>query len=182
MRSGSVSEQLVCYHVKCLSIITTSIALQWRHYEHDGVSNHRRLDGLLNGHRLKKTSKLRVTGLCEGNSQVTVEFSSQRASNTENVSIWWHHHGITSFQLGFMDQWRMENGSPSFSFSCVLMVLSISKNRLKVKLVPVPFDHDHWTICCIIGSLSEISQGECLYPWLSYWAAKQVTETPPPLL
>ena len=45
--------------------------LQWRHNERDGVSNHRRLEGLLN--RLfmrgsKKASKIRVTGFYEGNS------------------------------------------------------------------------------------------------------------------
>ena len=45
-------------------------SLQWRHDERQGVSNHRRLDCLLN--RLfrrisKNTSKLRVTSLCEGN-------------------------------------------------------------------------------------------------------------------
>ena len=40
----------------------------------------------------KKTSKLRVTGLCEGNSPVTGEFPAQMASNAENVSIWWRHH------------------------------------------------------------------------------------------
>ena len=39
-----------------------------------------------------KTSKLRVTGLCEENSSVTGEFPAQRASNAENVSIWWRHH------------------------------------------------------------------------------------------
>ena len=42
--------------------------------------------------RSKKTSKLRVTGLCAVNSPVTDEFTTQRASNAENVSIWWHHH------------------------------------------------------------------------------------------
>ena len=42
--------------------------------------------------RLKKTSKLRVTGLCEGNSSVTGEFPAQRAGDTDNVSIWWRHH------------------------------------------------------------------------------------------
>ena len=42
----------------------------------------------------KKTSKLRVTGLCEGNSPVTTEFPAQRASNAENISIWWRHHVI----------------------------------------------------------------------------------------
>ena len=42
--------------------------------------------------RSKKTSKLRVTGLCVGNSPGTGEFPAQRASNAENVSIWWRHH------------------------------------------------------------------------------------------
>ena len=40
----------------------------------------------------KKKSKLRVTGLCAGNSPVTGEFPAQMASNAEDVSIWWRHH------------------------------------------------------------------------------------------
>ena len=40
----------------------------------------------------KKTSTLRVTGLCAGNSPVTGEFPAQMASNTETVSIWRRHH------------------------------------------------------------------------------------------
>ena len=36
----------------------------------------------------KETSKLCVTGLCEGNSPVTGEFPAQRASNVEIVSIY----------------------------------------------------------------------------------------------
>ena len=40
----------------------------------------------------KKTKKLRVTGFSEGNSPVTGEYPVQRASNAENVSIWWRHH------------------------------------------------------------------------------------------
>ena len=73
----------------------TSNALQWRHNGCDGVSNHQPHDCLLNRlfwRRSKKTSKLRVTGLCEGNSPVTGEFPAQRASNAENISIWWRHH------------------------------------------------------------------------------------------
>ena len=72
-------------------------ALQWRHNEHDGVSNHQPSDCLLNRlfrRRWKKTSKLRVIGLGEGNSPVTGEFPAQRASNAENASIWWLHHGV----------------------------------------------------------------------------------------
>ena len=42
--------------------------------------------------RSKKTPKLRVTGLCAGNSPGTGEFPAQMASNAGNVSIWWRHH------------------------------------------------------------------------------------------
>ena len=42
----------------------------------------------------EKTSKLRVTGLCVGNSPVTCEFPAQMASNAENFSIWWRHHAF----------------------------------------------------------------------------------------
>ena len=72
-------------------------ALRWRHNERDCVSNHQPHYCLLKrlfGRRSKKTSKLRVTGLCEGNSPETGEFPAQRASNAENVSIWWRHHGF----------------------------------------------------------------------------------------
>ena len=71
------------------------ISLQWRHNGCDGVSNNQLHDCLLNRlfrRRSKKTSKLRVTCLCVGNSPVTGEFPAQRSSNAENVSIWWRHH------------------------------------------------------------------------------------------
>ena len=70
--------------------------LQWHHNGHDGVSNHQRLDCLntcLFSHRSKETPKLRVTGLCEGNSPVTGDFLARKSSNAENVSIGWRHHG-----------------------------------------------------------------------------------------
>ena len=70
--------------------------LHWRHNERDGVSNHQPHDCLLIRlfrHRWNKISKLRVTGLCEGNTPVTGELPAQRASNAENIPIWWRHHG-----------------------------------------------------------------------------------------
>ena len=70
-------------------------SLQWHHNVPNDVSNHRHLDCLFNHlfkSRSKKTPKLRVTGICEGNSPVTSEFPAQRASNAENISIWWRHH------------------------------------------------------------------------------------------
>ena len=78
--------------------------LQWRHNDRDSVSNHQPHDCLLNRLfrcRSKKTSKLRVTGLCGGNSPVTVEFPKQMASNTENVPIWWRHHDKLNILLMF---------------------------------------------------------------------------------
>ena len=72
-------------HVAFSGVIISAIASQI----------HRRLDCLLNRllwHRSKKTSKLHVTGLCEG--EFSGDFPAQRASDVENVSIWWRHHGV----------------------------------------------------------------------------------------
>ena len=71
----------------------TPNTLQWRHNGSDSVSNRRPHDCLrLFWRRSRKTSKLRVTGLCAGNSHGTGEFPLQMASNSENVSIRWRHH------------------------------------------------------------------------------------------
>ena len=81
------------------NIIAAMISLQWPHNDDDVVSNNQPYDCLLNRlfrRRTKKTSKLRVTGLCVGNSPVTGEIPAQRVSNAENVSIWWRHHGKPS--------------------------------------------------------------------------------------
>ena len=87
-----------CYSVQtcCLKCLTS---LRWRHNDHAGVSNHQPHGCLLNRlfrRKSKKTSKLRVTGLCAGNSPGTGEFPAQMASYVENVSIWWRHHVIVS--------------------------------------------------------------------------------------
>ena len=82
-----------------------SLALRWRHNERDNVSNHQPHDCLLNRlirPRSKKTSKLRVTGLCAGNSPGTGEFPAQMASNAENVSIWWRHHEAVACAVGLI--------------------------------------------------------------------------------
>ena len=74
-------------------------SLQWRHNGHDSVSNHQPHDCFLNllfRRRSKKTSKLRVIGLCAGNSPVPAEFPAQMASNAENLlmtSSWKHSNG-----------------------------------------------------------------------------------------
>ena len=83
----------ICYMTSTMYSVCTP--LQWRHNERDGLSNHQPHGCLLSRlcrRRSKKTSKPRVTGLCEGNSPVTGEFPAQKSSNAENVSIWLSHH------------------------------------------------------------------------------------------
>ena len=89
----SISQKL--FYISITTKWLTITSLQWRHDKHDGVSNHQPRDCLPNHlfrRRSKTTSKLRVTGLCAG--IVTGEFPAQRASNAENVSIWWRHHDL----------------------------------------------------------------------------------------
>ena len=91
---------------------TNICSLRWRHNGLDSVSNHQPPGCLLNRlfrRKSKKTSKLRVTGLCAGNSPGTGEFSAQMASYAENVSIWWRHHVIFLWLItscaAYMRQW-----------------------------------------------------------------------------
>ena len=69
--SYRLKKQFVYHIVSARNIPVTNIpvALQWRHNGRDGVSNHQPHHCLLNRLsrcRSKKTSKLRVTGLCAG--------------------------------------------------------------------------------------------------------------------
>ena len=66
----------------------TNTALEWRHHECDAASNHRRLGCVLNRlfrDRSKKTSKIRLTGLCDGKSPVTGEFPIQKKAVTRKM-------------------------------------------------------------------------------------------------
>ena len=84
---------------KCWNLfVLACLSLQRLHNEHTGIPNHLPHDCLLN--RLFKAQikeNIRNTGLFEGISPMTGELPAQRASNGENVSIWWrHHNGSTS--------------------------------------------------------------------------------------
>ena len=86
----------LCMYIHMYNHITVS------HDGRDSVSNHQPHDCLLNRlfrRRSKKTSKLRVTGPCVGNSPGTGEFPAQMASNTENFSIWWRHHDLSQIKI-----------------------------------------------------------------------------------
>ena len=106
-------------------------ALQGRHNERDGVSNHQPHDYLLQRlfrRRSKTTTKLRVTGVCEWNSPVTGEYSTQKASNAANVSIWRRHRRrsctlIASFHAIIVCIVRMRYGEIYFT------ILNISRLR-----------------------------------------------------
>ena len=74
--------------------------LQCRHTERDCVSTHRHLDFLFNRlfrRRPKKTSKLRVTSLCKGNSP-------------RIFSIWWRHHALPQIS-GKWEYWKPRSPS-----------------------------------------------------------------------
>ena len=94
--AGDLRRHLGHYDVSVMAAGTLiRHALHWRHDGCDGVANHWRLDCLLNRlfrRKSKKTSKLRVTGLCEGNSPVIGEFPAQRASNAGNFFNGQPHH------------------------------------------------------------------------------------------
>ena len=81
--SGAPSDDEVVFHKS--DVIMSAMASQIT-----GVSNCMLSRSFR--YRSKKTSKLRVTGLCEWNPPLTGGFPSQRASNAENTSIWWRHH------------------------------------------------------------------------------------------
>ena len=140
---------------------------------HDSVSNHQPYDCLLNRlfrRRSKKTSKLRVTGLCAGNSPVTGEFPAQMASNAENVSIWWRHDGTVALTFNYhskVDRQRHVIGiSSSASVGSLILKAYVRNNDLlsigwvgvgtfgKYTINTVPCDLGCWTgkrQNCILG-------------------------------
>ena len=111
--------------------VELSNTLQWRHNGRNGVSNNQRLDCLLNRlfrHRSKKIYKLRVTGLCEGNSPVTGEFPSQWTSDAEMfpfddviMTSWW--------------RWVVVHSQASTLSICSMLIIRLELNQLSCLLV-----------------------------------------------
>ena len=72
-------------------------SLQWRHNDHDGVSNTSLTvvySTVYTDADQSKHQSSRHWPLC-GEFTGTGEFLAQRASYAENVSIWWRHHVFT---------------------------------------------------------------------------------------
>ena len=82
-----------------------NLALQWRHNGHDIVTNHEPRDCLLNRlfrRRSKKTSKLRVTGLCAGKSPGPVNSQhkwpiTRKMFPFEDVIMVWLRRRVTTY-------------------------------------------------------------------------------------
>ena len=116
--------------IKTLNFTDRTFPLQWRHNEHDGVSNHQHHDCLLNRlfrRRSKKISKLCASGLCEGNSPVTSEFHTKMTSNVEKVAFLWRHH-VPSVSLTYQGL----NKNPWYSPDHTSDAISGFKNRWDV--------------------------------------------------
>ena len=161
------------------------ITIQWRHNERDGVSNHQSHDCSLNRLfrcRSKKTSKLRVTGLYEGNSPVTGEFPAQMASNAENVSIWWRHHDWQYWH--HQQRWQLQIQStnlPSLLEKILGVNSSTSNNTVsgKINFCHQVSLHIHvvsscfnaYNICHVIKCPEELSRVKflCINHHLTHW-------------
>ena len=122
--------------------------LQWRHNGRDSVSNQQPHDCLLNRLfrcRSKKTSKLRVTGLC---SPVLSEFPAQMASNTENVSIWWRHQVLCYWnsELIIKAKLKLESGNQKIQYSCQVATLKMTSLKITRFLSMAMIDMHMWNL------------------------------------
>ena len=155
----------VSYDCTCVNEVHGS--LQWRHNEHNGVSNHRRLYCLLSRlfrHRSKKTSKPRVTGLCAGNSPGTDEFPAQKANNSENVSIWWRHRVKLSDNNKTQQNAKRMHIHQDVGFFCCFVLLQNRKySRISMPHIKHNYNPHHW-----IQRLEQISSPVHSYSNLSF--------------
>ena len=105
----------------------------------------------------KKNIKIRVNGLCAGNSPMTGEFPVQMASNTENVSIWWRHHDKKLMKAGAMNSlWTAVKKWTRTQSSVIIvneMLLELKKSGLFINLA---FLQVHVTVLCHTGRVRDV--------------------------
>ena len=77
-----------------------SNALHWRHNECPGASNHRHFHCLFN-HLFRRAHQVKHQS-CALLAFMRGIHRWQRASNAENVSIWWRHHLLTQSQRSML--------------------------------------------------------------------------------
>ena len=100
--------------------------------------------------RSKKTSKLRVTGLCVGNSPVAGEFPAQRASNAENYSIWWRHKMLGSLTVStvLLKFISLPNLPKHHSYRTNISVDESSRNLAQRTPVTLPYSMENFRRIC----------------------------------
>ena len=88
-KAGDLRHNRAHYDVSVMVVKYVPEWWQWRHNERDGVSNHQPRDCLLN--RLFK-AQIQKNIKAPRHWPLWGEFPAQKASNAENVSIWWRHN------------------------------------------------------------------------------------------
>ena len=110
-QSGRTSSVPVCMLVSirwrnALELCLMVDSLRWRHNGRDGVSNHRHLDGLLN-RLFKRYTKAPRRWPLWGEFTGDRWIPSQRANDTENVSIWLRHHVHLTIRSCILSVWHL---------------------------------------------------------------------------
>ena len=174
---------------KIMNICILRLSLLWRHDGRDGVSNHQPSECLLNrsfNRRSKKTSKLRVTGLCAGDVimyflivYITIPLQELRyPPNWNNITAQMH---------------QLTNNSPRRKWQCAkfrpnsggIMIynttLSPSENCMsdindKDPKWPFKFDFDdyYWNILMEINRFVESNRVCCLSNVLYNWFCSSI--------
>ena len=91
---------MICQFLKLSYLPQFTRILQWRHNKRDGVSNHQPTIVYSTVYSGADQWKHQSSALL---AFVTGEFPAQRASNAENVSIWWRHHGFIAYHCPNFD-------------------------------------------------------------------------------
>ena len=111
--------------------------LQWRHDEHDGISNHQCFNCLLNWffffffrRRSMKNIKAPHQWPLWEESTGDQWFPSQRASNPENDLIWWCHHDSHVLLWLYNEMQRSSGWQPWYSLTMLKLVFNVSSEYL----------------------------------------------------
>ena len=95
-------KNIVCKTDDGYHFVQTQTSLHWRHNDHDDVSKLQPHGCLLNRlfqTQIKENIKAPRHWPLYGEFTGPGEFPAQRASNTENVSIWWRHHVLNTYRV-----------------------------------------------------------------------------------
>ena len=148
--------------------------LQWRHNERDDVSNHQPGDCFLN--RLFRRRSKKILDYIKaprhwslwGNSPVTGEFPTQRASNAEKVSIWWRHHEQRDSGLDFFNRSEILQAYRQCWLSAAVMPVKFysdysiqSRDFVAGDLPVTPRAHNdvltsRWRYFCVVCPLGDV--------------------------